>query len=149
MSTSSESLHHLVPTYRRDTDEVIGAVRRSSVEFIGMEQMPGGKFQITARTASGAETFVSAVTTSLRAGHAALDAARRSFGGEDPKPEDGQQGQHATDATFVSLTESLALSNAPLLQASPGIDAQPPKEPRRPAFAFAEIDVPELPTSVR
>lgn len=162
MLDSAASLHHLVPTYRRDTDEVIGAVRRSSVEFIGMEQMPGGKFQITARTASGAEAFVSAVTTSLAAGRAALEFTRLSLGGEiaaadrpvtsPPSRRRGHDDQHA-NTTFLTLTESLLSNEVPDHEAFEDLDettdAPPEVAKRVPTFAFAEIDVPELPTSVR
>ena len=153
MSVTADSLHHLVPTFRRDTDEVIGAVRRSAVEFIGMEQMPGGKFQITARTASGADAFVSAVTTSLRQAHEALEFARRSFGGEPidvPIDLGGISG--SSDELFLSLTAAeFAQGHSPADETtdSPSEAEFVELPPRRPTFAFAEIDVPELPTSVR
>ena len=152
MSVTSDSLHHLVPTFRRDTDEVIGAVRRSAVEFIGMEQMPGGKFQITARTASGADAFVSAVTTSLRQAHEALEFARRSFGGEPIDTPIGHGTSGSSDELFFSLTDAeFSQNHSPTgeIVDSP-CDVDPVESPpRRPTFAFAEIDVPELPTSVR
>ncbi len=139
MATGSESLHFLVPTYRRDSSEVIGAVRRSSVEFLGMEQMPGGKFQITARTISGADTFVSPVKTSLVEGQACLEEARRSFGGEEPGGDEYRD-------EFDALAQSW---EAPVVQ-DPPIDQIPVRlEPRIPTFAFADIEAPELPTSVR
>ncbi len=136
MTTTTDSLHHLVPTYRRDSTEVIGAVRRSSVEFLGMEQMPGGRFQITARTVSGADAFVSPVRTTLAAGVASLESARLAFGGE-ALPEDLVA---SADDGFDAITQ----------QWSPEPVAEPEMraEPRRPAFAFADIEVPELPTSV-
>ncbi len=140
--TSTDSLRYLVPTYRRDSTEAIGAVRRSSVEFLGMEQMPGGKFQISARTVSGADAFVSPVLTTLADGMAALEFARRSFGGE--ALADQMLEANPTDVSFAALTQQW--SN------EPGVaDEQPAKtraEPRAPKFAFADIDVPELPTSV-
>ena len=138
MNANADFLHHLVPTYRRDSTEVIGAVRRSSVEFLGMEQMPGGKFQITARTVSGADAFVSPVQTTLADGIASLESARRSFGGE-PSPGPSVQ-TCAADDGFDALTEQWS----PELAAEPDVRA----EPRRPAFAFADIEAPELPTSV-
>jgi hypothetical protein len=139
---TTDSLHHLVPTFRRDSTEVIGAVRRSSVEFLGMEQMPGGKFQVTARTVSGADAFVSPVRTTLADGMAALEFARRSFGGEpltDAVDEDGH-----TDASFAALTQQWETSAEELDEQA----AEVRVEPRTPKFAFADIDVPELPTSV-
>ncbi len=153
MPVNADSLHHLVPTFRRDTDEVIGAVRRSAVEFIGMEQMPGGKFQITARTASGADAFVSAVTTSLRQAHEALEFARRSFGGElieAPIDLGGIAG--ASDALFFSLTGAeFGSDHSRTGEATESLGEVDLVEmpPRRPTFAFAHIDVPALPTSVR
>jgi hypothetical protein len=137
---TADTLHHLVRTYRRDSTEVIGAVRRSAVEFLGMEQMPGGKFQVTARTVSGADAFVSPVLTTLADGMAALEAARRSFGGEpltDPVVEED-------DVHFAALAQQWSVEPAET-------DVGPVEtrtEPRSPTFAFADIDVPELPTSV-
>ena len=136
MTTTADSLHHMVATYRRDSTEVIGAVRRSSVEFLGMEQMPGGKFQVSARTVSGADAFVSPVRTTLADGVASLEAARRSFGGE--LPGDVHEGAFGDDG-FDALTQDWTPEPTP----EPEV-----REPRRPAFAFADIEVPELPTSV-
>ena len=139
MAPGSESLHSLVPTYRRDSSDVIGAVRRSSVEFLGMEQMPGGKFQITARTMSGADTFVSTVKTSLVEGQACLEEARRSFGGE---------GEGRSDEAFDGF-DSVAQSWAePAGVAEPIGEVRARPEPRTPTFTFADIEAPELPTSV-
>jgi hypothetical protein len=138
---TTDSLHHLVPTYRRDSTEVIGAVRRSSVEFLGMEQMPGGKFQVTARTVSGADAFVSPVLTTLADGMAALEFARRSFGGETLT--DAVDEERHTEASFAALTQQWV----PTEETS----EEPTEvrvEPRTPKFAFADIEVPELPTSV-
>ena len=146
MLAGSDALHFLVSTYRRDSSEVIGAVRRSSVEFLGMEQMPGGKFQVTARTMSGADTFVSPVKTSLAEGRACLEDARRSFGGETTLVDDRAQrrdcGSHDGDAVAEGREQS----------AIEGISADeiPVRlEPRIPTFAFADIEAPALPTSVR
>ena len=144
MSPGSESLHFLVPTYRRDSSEVIGAVRRSSVEFLGMEQMPGGKFQITARTISGADTFVSPVKTSLVDGQACLEEARRSFGGEEPGRSNGRGDDYLNEFNALSQSWEAAADPVPLIDETP---ARP--EPRIPTFAFADIEAPELPTSVR
>ena len=143
MTPGTESLHFLVPTFRRDSSEVIGAVRRSSVEFLGMEQMPGGKFQITARTISGADAFVSPVKTSLAEGQACLEGARRSFGGEDiHAPDDG------TDDFFNSFN-GIAQSWEESADVLEPIEEAPVRlEPRVPTFAFADIEAPELPTSV-
>ena len=127
MATGSESLHFLVPTYRRDSAEVIGAVRRSSVEFLGMEQMPGGKFQITARTISGADTFVSPVKTSLAEGQACLEQARREFGGEEPGRSGGRSDDYSDE--FDALSQSWESAADPL----PPIDETPVRsEPRIP-----------------
>lgn len=146
MSTGSDALQYLVPTYRRDSTEVIGAVRRSSVEFLGMEQMPGGKFQVTARTISGADAFVSPVRTSLADGQACLEAARRSFGGEETDQVDGNAwGPGDGSNGFEALPESWREPAD-----DPPADVTPVRvEPRIPTFAFADIEAPELPTSVR
>lgn len=146
MLAGSDALHFLVSTYRRDSSEVIGAVRRSSVEFLGMEQMPGGKFQVTARTMSGADTFVSPVKTSLAAGQACLEDARRSFGGEETLVDDrawgrdggSDDGDAVADDREQSATEGVRANEIPVRL-----------EPRIPTFAFADIEAPELPTSVR
>jgi hypothetical protein len=68
--------------YRRDSDEVIGAVRLSAVESVSMEQMPGGRFQIVARTTAGSDGFVSCVMGTLSEGQQMLDAVRSYLGGE-------------------------------------------------------------------
>ena len=68
--------------YRGDSDEVLGAVRLSAVETISMEQMPGGRFQVIARTASGSDGFVSCVMGTLAEGQQMLDAMRGFMGGE-------------------------------------------------------------------
>ncbi len=147
MSTPFASLHVLVPTYRRDSSEVIGAVRRSSVEFLGMEQMPGGKFQITARTMSGADAFVSPVKTSLAAGQASLESARRSFGGEDTDPSHVRSGDPTDGLSTRYDTVPPGRENNVDEEAS--VDGPPVGlEPRIPMFTFADIEVPELPTSV-
>lgn len=143
MALGPESLQFLVPTYRRDSSEAIGAVRRSSVEFLGMEQMPGGKFQVIARTMSGADAFVSPVKTSLAEGQACLEDARRSFGGEESGGPDNQ------DNEFLNALESISQSwDKPADLALPIEDTLSRSEPRIPKFAFADIEAPELPTSV-
>lgn len=139
MSNGTEALHHLVPTYRRDTAEVVGAVRRSAVEFIGMEQMPGGKFQITCRTMSGADAFISPVRMSLAEGQANLEIARRSLGGEDfssPSADEARDQFDAVTSGWNSVIEEV-VEQVPIRT-----------EPRLPTFAFADIEAPELPTSV-
>ena len=68
--------------YRRDSDEVIGAVRLSAVESVSMEQMPGGRFQIVARTTAASDGFVSCVMGTLSEGQQMLEAVRRFLGGE-------------------------------------------------------------------
>lgn len=135
MSNGAEALHHLVPTYRRDSAEVIGAVRRSAVEFLGMEQMPGGKFQITARTMSGADAFISPVRMSLAEGQQNLEFARRSFGGE--ATEDTRASFEAVTSGWNDEAHCDGVEEAPVRL-----------EPRMPTFAFADIEAPELPTSV-
>lgn len=141
MVSCSDSLSHLVPTYRRDSSEVIGAVRRSSVEFLGMEQMPGGKFQITARTISGADAFVSPVKTSLADGQACLEEARRSFGGEEIADNRHDE--------FFNALDAMPQNWGPGQDDPPTSDIAARPEPRIPTFAFADIEAPELPTSVR
>ena len=143
MTSGTESLHFLVPTFRRDSSEVIGAVRRSSVEFLGMEQMPGGKFQITARTISGADAFVSPVKTSLAEGQACLEGARRSFGGEETHPPNG--GSDDFFNSFNGIARSWEES-ADVLKSAEEAPGRP--DPRVPTFAFADIEAPDLPTSV-
>jgi hypothetical protein len=68
--------------YRRDSDEIIGAVRLSAIETIAMEQMPGGRFQIVARTAAGSDGFVSCVMGTLTEGQDMLQLMREYLGGE-------------------------------------------------------------------
>jgi hypothetical protein len=68
--------------YRRDSDEVLGAVRLSAVETIAMEQMPGGRFQIVARTAAGSDGFVSCVMGTLTEGQQMLELMRKYLGGD-------------------------------------------------------------------
>ncbi len=146
MSTGSDALQYLVPTYRRDSTEVIGAVRRSSVEFLGMEQMPGGKFQVTARTMSGADAFVSPVKTSLADGQACLEDARRSFGGEETTFDDRAWGRGLGSKAFGAVTDPWEEGTD---EEAPVDDVPIRIEPRIPTFAFADIEAPELPTSVR
>ena len=102
-----------------------------------MEQMPGGKFQITARTASGADTFVSTVKTSLAEGQACLEEARRSFGGE---------GDGGSVESYDSIAQTWGRT-AGVAEPVEEVFARP--EPRIPTFTFADIEAPELPTSVR
>lgn len=78
------NLHQLIPTFRRDTDDITGAVRMGSIEMVSMEQMPGGKFQITVRTSGGAEYFITGVLPNLHIGREALEAYRARLGGEEP-----------------------------------------------------------------
>jgi hypothetical protein len=78
------NLQQLIPTYRRDTDDITGAVRMGSIEMVSMEQMPGGKFQITVRTSGGAEYFITSVLPNLHIGREALEAYRARLGGEEP-----------------------------------------------------------------
>ena len=146
MSTGSDALQYLVPTYRRDSTEVIGAVRRSSVEFLGMEQMPGGKFQVTARTMSGADAFVSPVKSSLAEGQACLEDARRSFGGEETTFDDRAWCRGDSSKAFDGVADPREQDTD---EAAPVDDIPVRIEPRIPTFAFADIETPELPTSVR
>lgn len=147
MSNGSESLHFLVPTYRRDSIEVIGAVRRSAVEFLGMEQMPGGKFQITARTMSGADAFISPVMTSLAEGQQCLEDSRRAFGGEDLPGALVRlsEGREAPLDAYDEAARSWAETEP---QEAPVEQVPPRAEARVPRFTFADIEAPELPTSV-
>lgn len=75
-------LQRLIPSYRRNSDETNGAVRVSSIETIVMEQMPGGKFQIYARTNGGDGAFVSKPQSNLGFGQAMLETMRQFLGGE-------------------------------------------------------------------
>lgn len=78
------NLQQMIPTYRRDTDDITGAVRMASIEMVSMEQMPGGKFQITVKTVAGSEYFVTPVLPNLHIGREALEAYRARLGGEEP-----------------------------------------------------------------
>jgi hypothetical protein len=80
--TKAMDLARFTSFYRRDSDEVIGAVRLSAVETIAMEQMPGGRFQIIARTAAGSDGFVSCVMGTLGEGQVMLLMMREYLGGE-------------------------------------------------------------------
>jgi hypothetical protein len=80
--TKPMDLARFTSFYRRDSDEVIGAVRLSAVETIAMEQMPGGRFQIIARTAAGSDGFVSCVMGTLGEGQEMLLMMREYLGGE-------------------------------------------------------------------
>ena len=73
----------LIPTYRRDTDDITGAVRMIAIEMVGMEQMPGGRFQIIVRTA-GAEYYATTVLPNIHVGREALEIFRARLGGEEP-----------------------------------------------------------------
>ena len=75
-------LQRLIPTYRRNSDEANGALRASYIETIVMEQMPGGRFQIAARTNGGDGSFISPSQQNLGAGQAMLETMRRLLGGE-------------------------------------------------------------------
>ena len=75
-------LQRLIPTYRRNSDEANGAMRASYIETIVMEQMPGGRFQIAARTNGGDGSFISPIQRNLGAGQAMLETMRRLLGGE-------------------------------------------------------------------
>jgi hypothetical protein len=79
---NSMNLARFTSFYRRDSDEVIGAVRLSAVESVSMEQMPGGRFQIVARTTAGSDGFVSCVMGTLSEGQRMLDEVRSFLGGE-------------------------------------------------------------------
>ena len=75
-------LQRLIPTYRRNSDEANGALRASFIETIVMEQMPGGRFQIAARTNGGDGSFISPIQQNLGSGQAMLETLRRLLGGE-------------------------------------------------------------------
>ena len=88
--------------YRRDSDEIIGAVRLSAVETVAMEQMPGGRFQIVARTAAGSDGFVSCVMGTLAEGQEMLQLMRRYLGGEgDENPAE----------TFIERRDTLRVAD--------------------------------------
>lgn len=78
------NLNHLIPIYRRDADDVTGAVRMSAVEMVSMEQMPGGRFQVTVRTNSGAQLFITPVINVLESARDTLESWRAQLGGEIP-----------------------------------------------------------------
>jgi hypothetical protein len=78
------NLNRLIPIYRRDADDVTGAVRMSSVEMVSMEQMPGGRFQVTVRTSSGAQLFITSVFHVLDDARDAMENFRAELGGEVP-----------------------------------------------------------------
>ena len=79
---SEPSTQRLIPTYRRNSDDTNGAMRGSYIETIVMEQMPGGRFQIAARTNGGDGAFISKVMHNLGLGQAMLETMRRFLGGE-------------------------------------------------------------------
>lgn len=81
-------LQRLIPTYRRNSDEANGALRASYIETIVMEQMPGGRFQIAARTNGGDGSFISPIQQNLGAGQAMLETLRRLLGGEAPSDDE-------------------------------------------------------------
>ena len=98
--------------YRRDSDEVIGAVRLSAIETIAMEQMPGGRFQIVARTAAGSDGFVSCVMGTLAEGQEMLQLMREYLGGEDDdNPAETfidlrERSRHASEASEAERIEA-------------------------------------------
>jgi hypothetical protein len=78
------NLNRLIPTYRRDTDDVTGAVRISAIEMVSMEQMPGGRFQVTVRTLSGGQLFITPVIKVLEEARDTMENYRCELGGEVP-----------------------------------------------------------------
>ena len=107
-------LQRLSPTYRRNSDEANGALRASYIETIVMEQMPGGRFQIAARTNSGDGSFISPIQQNLGAGQAMLETMRRLLGGE-PLTDD-----EVTEATPVPVD---VLSATPRTLSQPDEDS--------------------------
>ncbi len=103
--------------YRRDSDEVLGAVRLSAVETIAMEQMPGGRFQIVARTTAGSDGFVSCVMGTLTEGQEMLQLMREYLGGEgDVNPAETfiQERERARIAEEAAEAERIEAEQAAL-----------------------------------
>ena len=109
---SAMDLARFTSFYRRDSDEVIGAVRLSAIETIAMEQMPGGRFQIVARTAAGSDGFVSCVMGTLAEGQEMLQLMREYLGGEDDdNPAETfidlrERSRHASEASEAERIEA-------------------------------------------
>ena len=79
-----------------------------------------------------------------------VSSAPNRRGGHDDRNKHGDQ---FANTTFLTLTESLLSDDGPDDEHFEDLDrtsdAPPEVVKRVPTFAFAEIDVPELPTSVR
>lgn len=113
MPMDEARLQRLIPTYRRNSDEANGALRASYIETIVMEQMPGGRFQIAARTNGGDGSFISPIQQNLGAGQAMLETMRRLLGGEPLTDDD---------------TEVAAPVQVDVLQATPRTLSQPEED---------------------
>lgn len=98
--------HQLIPTYRRNSDDPNGAVRASYIETIAMEQMPGGRCQIAARTNGGDGAFITPIQANLQVGRKMLETMRRFLGGEPP-PNNGPESPlgDVLNATPRTITE--------------------------------------------
>ena len=76
------NLERLIPFYRRDSTEPTGAVRISAVATIGTKQMPGGRAQISARTLSGEQQYLSPQLPNFNDALVLLEKFRLFCGGE-------------------------------------------------------------------
>ena len=77
----------LMYSYKRNANNPNGALRTSFVESIGLEQLDAGRFQISARTSSGFETYVSEILPNLPTAQEVLESMRLYLGREGPMPE--------------------------------------------------------------
>lgn len=85
---SGVSLQRFINLYKRDSDEIVGAVRLGSIESLILDHMPGGRFQITAHMISGDKGFISPVLP-LTVGQQILgDLAALAAGDIDVNPVD-------------------------------------------------------------
>ncbi len=104
------NLERLIPFYRRDTDEQTGAVRVSAITTVAVEQMPGGRAQISARTLSGEQQFLSAVMVTYREALEMLEAFRLFCGGEsDVNPAEVWLAARSQSRRLVEEAEQHAL----------------------------------------
>jgi hypothetical protein len=85
-SVNELTMYELIDSYRRDTDDITGAVRKLNVESVTLEQMPGGRFQVSARMASGDGCYVSPSMTTLADGQKMLKDMRIFLSGLGPHP---------------------------------------------------------------
>ena len=77
----------MIPAFRRDSNEIVGAARASMIELISLEQMPGGRFQLTAKVGTGDSVFITPIIQDFQWAMRTLEQMRRYLGGEGALPD--------------------------------------------------------------